>query len=159
MMLGLCFVACLQVKQRQIGVNELVFGLELFGFVALGDGSGVIASAIIRHPERQTRVEVLRLFRQERLQLANGLIIIGLAEVEHRVIVLLLRRRHENRQSEHGTIVPLEARNVQMSSGGFCPINRLFENPLRPGSDPFSIFAKDIPLKSTKRSRSGSMSS
>jgi hypothetical protein len=59
------FVAGLHVEQRKVRVNELFLGSELLGFVTFGDGGGKIAFAIERHAERELRVEMRRISRED----------------------------------------------------------------------------------------------
>src|SRR2546427_5166152 len=60
MMFGGLFVARLRIKQREVGVNELLFWPKLLGFMALGNGGLVIAFPIIGHAQRELCVEVRR---------------------------------------------------------------------------------------------------
>jgi len=90
-MLGFEFVAGLHVKQREIRVNELFARVKLLGLVAFGDGGGKIAPAIMRHAERQLRVEMRRLDGQQRLEPGNGAVKVAAAEGEHRFVVLFLQ--------------------------------------------------------------------
>jgi len=94
MFLGGHFVAGLHVKERQIRVNELFLRAQFLGLVAFGDGSGVITLSIIRHAQRELRVEMVRLLRQNVFQSGDRSVVVAGAESKHRIIVLFLRRGH-----------------------------------------------------------------
>lgn len=90
-MLGGFLVAGLHVEQREVRVDELFLGLELFGFVTVRDGCGEISLAIERHAECELRVEMRRLNREDGVQLGDGVIKLAVAEREHRVVVSFLK--------------------------------------------------------------------
>lgn len=89
-MFGGFFVAGFHVEEGKIGVNELLVGLEIFGFVTFGDGAGEIAFAIMRHAERKLGVKVRRILSEDLLELGDGAIELPLREVEHGIVVEFL---------------------------------------------------------------------
>lgn len=93
-MFGGCLVACLHVGAGQIGVDELVVGFEFFGFMAFGDGGGVIALGIIRAAEGELGVEIIRVLREDFAQLLNCAFDIAGAEFKHGVVELVLKAWH-----------------------------------------------------------------
>ncbi len=86
-MLSGFLVARLHVEQREIRVDELFLGLELLGLVTLYDRGCVITFPIERHAERELRVEIRRLNREDGVQPDNGVIKVAVAESKHRVVV------------------------------------------------------------------------
>jgi len=82
-MLGDGFIAGFHVEQREVGVHELFLRLESLGFVPFGNGGRVISLAIPGHPEGKLRLEMIGVRDQQFLQLRDGRIIVGLAEVEN----------------------------------------------------------------------------
>ena len=89
-MLGSFFVAGLHVEQREVRVNELFLGLEILSLVTMRDGGGEISLAIEGHAQRELRVEVRRLNREDGDQPGDGVIEVAVAESEHRVVILFL---------------------------------------------------------------------
>ena len=89
-MLGGFFVARLHVEQREVRVDELFPGLEAFSFVTVRDGGGEISFAVKRHAERELRVEMLHIHREDGVQPDDGIIKVAVAESKHRVVVLFL---------------------------------------------------------------------
>jgi HAD superfamily hydrolase (TIGR01484 family) len=92
---GSRLVSGLHVKERQVGVHQLFVRLKAFGFVAFGDSGGVISFAIKCHAQCELGLEVIRLFRQNSPELRDGVVVLASAEVEHRVIVSILKCRHK----------------------------------------------------------------
>src|SRR6266567_322211 len=84
------------VKQGQVGMNELFVRTKFLGLVPFGDGRGIIAFAAVSHAERKLGLEMRRLFGQDHPELRDGGVVVAGAEVEHRVIVLFLLRRHKS---------------------------------------------------------------
>ena len=93
-MFGSLFVAGFHIKKGEIGMNELFLRAQFFGFVAFGNRSRVIAFSIMGHPEGELRLEMVRLVSEDIFQLADSGVVAAGAEVEHRVVVLILERRH-----------------------------------------------------------------
>ena len=91
-MFGRLFVAGLHVKERKVGVDELLVWFQFFGFMALLDGAGEVAFAVISHTEGELAIEMRRIFRQNALEFGNGAVEITLAEIEHGVVVSFLLR-------------------------------------------------------------------
>ena len=89
-MFGGGFVAGFHVEQREVGVDELFAGFHFFGFVAFGDGGSVIAFAIVGHAERELGVEMVGVGGEDGFELFDGAVVIGRAEIEHGVVVLVL---------------------------------------------------------------------
>ncbi len=95
-MFGFLFVPSFHVEQREIRVNQLFFGTQLFGFVTFGDGGGEIALSIKRHTERELSVEVRRFTRENGAQFGDAAVVITAAEIEHSVVVLFLGGAHQS---------------------------------------------------------------
>ena len=93
-MFGSFFVACFLIKERKVGVNELIVGPHLFGLVAFSNGCGVIAYSIVSHSQSKLGVEVIWVFRQHGFELGDGDHIIALGVIEHRFVVLFLQCWH-----------------------------------------------------------------
>ena len=90
-MLSGFLVARLHVEQRKVRVDELFLRLELLGLVAVGDGSGEISFAIEGHAERELRVEMRWLNREDGVQPRDGIVKLAVAESKHRVVVSFLK--------------------------------------------------------------------
>lgn len=86
------FVSRLHVKQREVCVDQLLIGPELFRLVPFLDRAGKIAFSVIRHSEGKLGVEIIRIRRQHHFKFLNRAVVIALAEGEHRIVVLVLRR-------------------------------------------------------------------
>lgn len=99
-MLGCLFVAAFHIEQREVGVDELLVGTKFLRLVPLCNRRHIVSLAIIGHAERELRVEVRRVFCKNRFQLGNRSGEIARAEIEHRVVILLVQshlfRRHAN---------------------------------------------------------------
>ena len=95
-MFGGLFVARLHIEQGQIGVDELFVRPEFLGLVPFGDGGRIIAFAVVGHAESQLGIEMGRICGKDRPELRDGGIVIAIAEVEHRIVVLFLVRRHKS---------------------------------------------------------------
>ena len=63
-MFGGLFVAGPHVVEGEIGVDELFVRSEVFGFVAFGDGFGIMALSIQGHAEGELGIEVDGVFCQ-----------------------------------------------------------------------------------------------
>ena len=85
------FVAGFHVEEGKVGVHELFLGTQFLRFVAFGDGRLEIAETIVGHAERELGLEILRVLREDGLQLLRGRGKIALAEVEHGVVVVFLQ--------------------------------------------------------------------
>lgn len=94
MVLGGGFIAGFHVGAGQIGVDELVVGFEFFGFVAFGDGGGVIAFCIICAAEGELGVEIIGVLREDFTQAENGAFDVACAEFKHGVVELVLKAWH-----------------------------------------------------------------
>ena len=92
MMLRRFFVPRLHVKQRQIRMHELLVRLQLLRLVPLLDRPRVIPFPIKRHAQRQLRIKMPRLLRQNLLKFRNRPIEFPPAEFEHRLIIYFLQR-------------------------------------------------------------------
>jgi len=93
-MFGLRFVPCFQIEKGKIGMNQLLMRFEPLGLMAFRDRCLVISFAAKRHPQGKLRIKVVRVCRQDVLQLLYCLFVIAPAEGEHRVVVMILKRGH-----------------------------------------------------------------
>ena len=89
-------VARLHIKQGQIGVDKLFVRPEFLGLVPFGDGGRIIAFAAVSHADGKLGVKMGRVCGKECPELCDGGIVIARAEIEHRVVVLFLERRHKS---------------------------------------------------------------
>ena len=91
---GGLFVARLHIEKGEIGVDELFVRPEFLGLVPFGDGGRIIAFAVVSHADGQLGVEMGRVCAKDRPELCDGGIVVARGEVEHRIVVLFLERRH-----------------------------------------------------------------
>lgn len=89
-MLRSFLVARLHVKEREVGVDELLPGFQLLGSVTLGNRRCIITFAIKRHTQGKLCVEIRRIVGQEATQFRYRLVKLSLAEIEHGLVVLFL---------------------------------------------------------------------
>ena len=110
-MLGGLFVACLHVKQGEVRVHELFVRPKLFGFMPFGDGGGIVPFPVVGHPQGKLSVPMIRLFNEDRFEPRNGGVVLAGGEIEHRVVVLFLKRRHKSfdNQRYHTIVVAAQA--------------------------------------------------
>ncbi|PYK96812.1 MAG: hypothetical protein DME19_18450 [Verrucomicrobia bacterium] len=115
--LGGLLVAGFHVKQREVGVNQLFVRPKFLRFVPFGDGGGIVAFAIASHAQGELGIEMRRFFGQDRSELRDCGVIVTRAEVEHRIVVLFLVRRHKSfdNQPYRTIVVAAQARKLRGS--------------------------------------------
>ena len=93
-MFGGFFVAGFHVKEGKVGVDQLLFRLELLGFVTFSDRGGKVALPIMGHSEGELSLKVGRFLLEDFFELNDGGVVVAGAEGEHGVIVLVLERHN-----------------------------------------------------------------
>ena len=88
--LGGGFIPAFHVKKGEVRVDQLFVGAKGAGFVALGDGGGVVAFSIESHAQGQSGLEMCGIFGQDLLELGDGPVVIPPAEVEGGLVVFFL---------------------------------------------------------------------
>ena len=90
-MFGFKFVSSLLVEEGKIRVNQLLVRLQFFCLVPFLDRAGIIGLAVIGHAKPKLSIEMFRILSQDSLKLGNGAVELPRAEVEHRVVILVLQ--------------------------------------------------------------------
>ena len=93
-MFGGLLVTGLHVEEGEVGVNELFGRPKFLRLVALGDGAGKVALAVVGAAEGKLGIEVGGVLREDGGELLDGPIELAHAELQHGIVVSVLERLH-----------------------------------------------------------------